>query len=67
MSGFPWVKAAKIGFGLLHLSPKQFWQLTPRELVLIVNAFEDDTSQTLDRSAFEQMASKFPDKEKRNG
>lgn len=29
---FPWKQMMQIGFGVLRLSPQQFWSMTPREL-----------------------------------
>jgi len=29
---FPWKQAIGIGLGVLHLSPQQFWSMTPREM-----------------------------------
>lgn len=29
---FPWSEAMAFGFGVLRLSPLQFWSMTPREL-----------------------------------
>jgi uncharacterized phage protein (TIGR02216 family) len=64
LQNFPWQDAARIGFGLLRLSPREFWQLTPKELVMIFDAFGIGASQGLDRQTFQQMADKFPDEEK---
>lgn len=32
MRAFPWDEAMRLGFGVLRLSSKEFWGLTPREL-----------------------------------
>ena len=32
MNRFPWEAAMQFGFGVLKLSSKEFWGLTPREL-----------------------------------
>jgi uncharacterized phage protein (TIGR02216 family) len=32
MTAFPWSEAMRLGFGVLRLSSKEFWGLTPREL-----------------------------------
>lgn len=32
MTPFPWSDAMRLGFGVLKLSSKEFWGLTPREL-----------------------------------
>jgi len=31
-SAFPWDDAMRLGFGVLRLSSREFWGLTPREL-----------------------------------
>ena len=66
MQNFPWQDAARIGFGLLRLSPHAFWQLTPRELLMIAKAFGIGAEHSLDRQAFQQLANKFPDEDKPN-
>ena len=37
MTGFPFAEAMRFGFGVLRLSSREFWGLTPRELA---SAFE---------------------------
>ncbi|RYF88996.1 MAG: phage tail assembly chaperone [Caulobacteraceae bacterium] len=32
MRGFPWSEAMAFGFGVMRLSSREFWGLTPREL-----------------------------------
>lgn len=32
MRAFPWDEAMRLGFGVLRLSSREFWGLTPREL-----------------------------------
>lgn len=32
MRGFPWDEAMRLGFGVMRLSSREFWGLTPREL-----------------------------------
>jgi uncharacterized phage protein (TIGR02216 family) len=32
MRAFPWNEAMRLGFGVLRLSSREFWGLTPREL-----------------------------------
>ncbi|WP_425342190.1 rcc01693 family protein [Jiella mangrovi] len=33
---FPWDEAMAIGFGVLRLSSRDFWRLTPRELAAVL-------------------------------
>lgn len=35
---FPWAEAMHLGFGVLRLSSKEFWGLTPRELAAAVSS-----------------------------
>lgn len=32
MRAFPWDEAMRLGFGVMRLSSREFWGLTPREL-----------------------------------
>ncbi len=36
---FPWEGAMRFGFGVLRLSPENFWQMSPRELAAAFAAF----------------------------
>lgn len=38
MTPFPWREAMQLGFGVLHLSARDFWGLTPRELAAAFEA-----------------------------
>lgn len=38
MSGFPFAEAMRFGFGVLRLSSREFWGLTPRELAAAFEA-----------------------------
>jgi uncharacterized phage protein (TIGR02216 family) len=62
MRPFPWGEAMRLGFGVLHLSSREFWGLTPRELAA---AFEGvagrRTSAPPDRDALGKMMERFPD------
>ena len=41
MTPFPWADAMRLGFGVLHLSSREFWGLTPRELAARSKASRD--------------------------
>jgi uncharacterized phage protein (TIGR02216 family) len=58
MTPFPWADAMRLGFGVLKLSSKAFWGLTPRELAA---AFGGARTGTPDRSELGRMMEKFPD------
>ncbi|MGV3490142.1 MAG: phage tail assembly chaperone [Devosia sp.] len=38
MTAFPWIEAMRFGFGVLGLSSREFWGLTPRELAAAFEA-----------------------------
>lgn len=38
MTGFPFAEAMRFGFGVLRLSSREFWGLTPRELAAAFEA-----------------------------
>jgi uncharacterized phage protein (TIGR02216 family) len=49
-----------IGFGLLRLSPRDFWAMTPRELAAAVRPLTPRTTPP-DRAAIEALMRRFPD------
>lgn len=59
---FPWREAMAIGFGVLKLSSREFWSLTPRELAAAIEGLTGGTSAPMDRAAFDDLARRFPDK-----
>jgi len=62
VSAFPWNEAMRLGFGVLRLSSKEFWGLTPRELAA---AFEGVSGRTRGgapgRDALAGLMAAFPD------
>jgi uncharacterized phage protein (TIGR02216 family) len=36
---FPWDDAIALGLGLLRLSPRDFWAMTPREIALALRPY----------------------------
>ncbi len=54
---FPWQRLMQIGLGVLRLSPKDFWNATPRE---IAAAFGGPRPQ-LPRGLFEDLMKRYPD------
>ncbi len=58
---FPWRAAMSFGFGVLHLSSKDFWAMTPRELALAMNARRGSVIGAPDRAALNEMMKRFPD------
>jgi uncharacterized phage protein (TIGR02216 family) len=62
MRPFPWDEAMQFGFGVLRLSSRDFWGLTPRELAA---AFEARSGRSRGgapaREALAAMMEKYPD------
>ena len=58
---FPWREAMAIGFGVLRLSSREFWAMTPRELAAAIEGLAGSTHAPMDRTAFEDLARRFPD------
>ncbi|WP_423068491.1 rcc01693 family protein [Devosia sp. CN2-171] len=62
MNAFPWSEAMRFGFGVLRLSSKEFWGLTPRELAA---AFEAQAARARGvapgREVLGRLMAAFPD------
>ena len=61
MTAFPWSDAMRLGFGVLKLSSKEFWGLTPRELAAAFEALSGNRPAAPDRGRLDRMMEKFPD------
>ena len=61
MRPFPWNAAMQFGFGVLRLSPQQFWQMTPRELAQAVIAVRGPAVTPIDRATLDALMQRFPD------
>ena len=61
MSAFPWSDAMRLGFGVLKLSSKEFWGLTPRELAAAFEALSGGRAAAPDRAALGKLMERFPD------
>jgi len=61
---FPWKNAMQFGFGILKLSPSQFWSMTPRELdaAYRANNPSHDFGGKVDRGRLDELMQLFPDK-----
>lgn len=57
---FPWRRAMAIGLGLLRLSPRDFWAMTPRELAAAA-ALAGQASDAPGRDDLAALAARFPD------
>jgi uncharacterized phage protein (TIGR02216 family) len=51
------------GFGVLRLSPRSFWSMTPRELAAAINATHGpvQSATSISRTALDVLMSSFPD------
>jgi uncharacterized phage protein (TIGR02216 family) len=55
---FPWAAAMQFGLGLLRLSPKEFWTMTPAELLALGGAPRPSAPS---RREFEALRLGWPD------
>jgi uncharacterized phage protein (TIGR02216 family) len=51
------------GFGVLRLSPRDFWTMTPRELMAAFEGTYGAASEGLTRADFDQLSAAFPDQQ----
>jgi uncharacterized phage protein (TIGR02216 family) len=58
---FPWREAIGFGLGVLRLSPRDFWTMTPRELACAIEALHGRGGAPLDRIAFDELMTRYPD------
>jgi uncharacterized phage protein (TIGR02216 family) len=58
---FPWAEAMSLGLGLLRLTPKGFWSMSPIELAHAAGLF---AASAPDRSALDTMMARFPERRK---
>ena len=69
MTPFPWGAAMGFGLGVLRLAPRDFWAMSPRELVAAYRAVTGSASagQAPARERLSELMARFPDGEKSNG
>jgi uncharacterized phage protein (TIGR02216 family) len=58
---FPWDEVMTIGLGLLRLSPRHFWTMTPREFAAATGVLESRVHPP-ERAALARMMEHFPDR-----
>ena len=61
MTPFPWAAAMGFGLGVLRLPPRQFWNMTPRELAAAWGALMGERTGPLGRSDLATLMEQFPD------
>ena len=60
---FPWAEAMQFGFGVMHLAPRDFWRMTPRELAAAIIATRGHAVPPMARAALDELMRRFPDQE----
>jgi uncharacterized phage protein (TIGR02216 family) len=60
MRAFPWDEAMRLGFGVMRLSSRDFWGLTPRELAAAFGAGGGRAGPP-SREGLVQLMARFPD------
>lgn len=60
LEGFDWSGLMVLGLHHLRLSPKEFWALTPYELLIIAYG-SDKNNMRLGRSELDALLEQFPD------
>ncbi|MGV8832856.1 MAG: rcc01693 family protein [Devosia sp.] len=61
MTPFPWAAAMGFGLGVLRLSARDFWALTPRELASAWGALMGERTGPLGRGDLNILMERFPD------
>jgi uncharacterized phage protein (TIGR02216 family) len=57
----------QFGLGVLRLSPRAFWAMTPRELAAAMEALVGRRPQPLARESLAALMNAFPDREPTHG
>lgn len=60
---FPWDTVMAVGFGLLRLSPKDFWSMTPREMERAMSLFGRASMAAPGRGDLAVLMTAFPDRQ----
>lgn len=63
---FPWVEVMGFGFGVLRLSSKTFWSMSPREINAAYTGIYGTGNQRIARQSLVDMIERFPDVPKTN-
>ncbi|MFN4272137.1 MAG: rcc01693 family protein [Aliihoeflea sp.] len=59
---FPWEMAMGVGLGLLRLSPKDFWAMTPREFASACGLGVSGGSAAPGRDVLARLMAEYPDR-----
>ena len=60
MSGIAWRELMRVGLVGLRLTPREFWALTPAELMFIAGR-SGGGREVLTRSGLDALSARFPD------
>jgi len=60
-AALPWDEAMSVGLGLLRLSPRDFWRMTPRELAGALTPLAARTAGAPSRGGLDELMRRFPD------
>lgn len=63
MSGIAWRDLMRFGLSELQISPKDFWQLTPSELLMMAGE-PGGSMNAVDRSGLAALMRQFPDEQR---
>jgi len=58
---FPWHEVMKFGFGVLHLSPSEFWSMSVRELEAAMQVHFGSAEPTVSRQWLNEIIKQNPD------
>ncbi|MBG0810588.1 phage tail assembly chaperone [Methylosinus sp. H3A] len=58
---FPWARAMAFGLGVLRLSPRDFWAMTPRELACAAEGVYGRAAGAPSRDTLAALMRAFPD------
>jgi len=64
-AAFPWDEAMSVGLGLLRLSPRDFWRMTPRELAGALKPLAARAGAPTSRGGLDDLMRRFPDGDER--
>jgi len=60
---FPWAEAMAIGLGVLRLSPREFWAMTPVELARAISGLTGGAPTTpMTSDSLAALIARFPDR-----
>lgn len=59
---FPWDELIATGLGLLRLSPRDFWAMTPREIGHLLLALRGDQVAPPSRASLDTLMAQYPDR-----